>query len=360
MPNPLLTPYTGNPKDPGKPQDLPLADPDALKDPSHYQAPPELAAAVNVALELGLPLLLTGAPGCGKSRLADAVAYELGLRNEKGEYKAIRYTVKSDTESRDLFYHFDTLGRFRNANDGKSTVREAKEFMVYHGLGLALLRAKTQANRDKLKDRISGEQWQHLEQLPAQGERSVVLIDEIDKAPREVPNDLLTEIEDLVFRTPELGRMDEIQLEKEEKSNRPIVIITSNSERELPPAFLRRCIYFHVEPPPSKQDRPDAPVTIESIVEARLGEAFEQHDRYLQDALSLFRHLQSLDFQQKPSLAELLQWLLYLSRHLPAGRHARLKEHAHFKASLAILLKPHAEHERKLAAEAIQNWKPSD
>jgi MoxR-like ATPase len=300
-----------------------------------------------------LPLLLTGDPGCGKSRLADAVADELGF----GE--ALRYTVKSDAQGSDLFYRFDTLARFRNASDVREERREAREFVTYHGLGLALLRAKGKG--EALKKLMREEQWNGLK---IGGERSVVLIDEIDKAPREVPNDLLTEIEDLSFKVPELGWMNDIKLEKREQANRPIVIVTSNSERDLPPAFLRRCIYFHVELPPFRAELGDKkpigppPVTIEDIVDARLGKTFEAHDVYLRDALSLFRRLQNAPLAQKPSLAELLQWLLYLGRHLPE-RKTRLKDHAHFDAALGVLVKPHNRQERDRLAEELDAWKKS-
>jgi MoxR-like ATPase len=379
---PAPFPYTGNPKTrvdtPGKEKyrEVKTADSDALKDPSHYLASPELAAAVNVALELGLPLLLTGAPGCGKSRLADAVAYELGLNDDQGNPKALRYTVKSDTQGRDLFYNFDTLGRFRNANTANEERQLAKEFITYHGLGLALLRAK--GRREEFKNIMRLEQWQSLPLHEGEdhegkkvllGERSVVLIDEIDKAPREVPNDLLTEIEDLSFRIPELGhmrvpelshmcRMPEIKLDESEKINRPIIIITSNSERDLPPAFLRRCIYFHVEMPPFRAEQPDAPVTIEKIVQERLGEALKGHDHYLADALKLFRQFQTPDVRlmHKPSLAELLQWLLFLSRR-PPEKGTKLKDHGDFPASLGVLVKPRNDQERQVCEAVVNKWK---
>ena len=357
---PLPHTYTGDPKNKSdnKWRKINTVDTDALKDPRHYLAPPDLVAAVNVALELGLPLFLTGEPGCGKSRLADAVAYELDIKNDQGEYKALHYSVKSDTEGRDLFYHFDTLGRFRNAYDSSENKRSAKEFIFYHGLGLALLCAKRRERRKKFKDLISEQQWQNLEKLPEDGVRSVVLIDEIDKAPREVPNDLLTEIEDLSFRAPEIGRISEIKLEQDEQQNRPIIIITSNRERELPPAFMRRCIYYHVTLPPFKDEDSKARVTIEKIVSERLGEVFAKHDRFLKDALALFREFQEPGngLSHKPSLAELLQWLLYLSKHLIESDQG-LKEHPGFDASLGVLIKPKNSQETEANKEILKNWK---
>lgn len=264
--------YTGNPsrRDRDKRKPLPAVDPDAMKDPSGYLAPPGLVAAVNVALELGMPLLLTGEPGCDKSRLADSLAWELGLNG--GE--PLRFVVKSDTEGRDLFYRFDTVGRFHAAQH-EADRPEATRFISYNALGKAILHAKG-PERSKRLDLMTKAR---LYAIPPEGRRCVVLIDEIDKAPREIPNDILTEIEDLSFTVPELQQDAPICLDDDEQRNRPVVVITSNSERELPEAFLRHCIYYHIELPPFRQDLTgDEPqggdgeaVTVERIVEEGRG-----------------------------------------------------------------------------------------
>jgi MoxR-like ATPase len=330
-------------------KNLPVADIDQLKDPAHYLAPPGLAAAVNVALELGMPLLLTGDPGCGKSRLADSLAWELGFPGAR----ALRFVVTSETVKRDLFYEFDAVGRFRAARDSGETRHQARHFIKYNALGLAILRANGGGNA-RYKDLMREQDWQ---QLPQPGERSVVLIDEIDKAPREVPNDLLTQIEDLSFSVPELLYDGEIRLEDERM--RPVIVITSNSERDLPPAFLRRCIYYHVELPPfqsaDKAGKADAAaVTIERIVAERLGSRFSGRDRLLAEALDLFRHFRNSGLEQKPSLGELLAWLLYLGKRLPPAD--ALRSHPELQASLGILVKPHHEQERQRRDELFQEW----
>ena len=160
--------------------------------PEHYVAHEALIEAVNTALVLGQPLLLTGEPGCGKTGLGDFVAWKLGLQ------EAIRYQAKTDMQARDLFYTYDTLARFHAANMASrdKTFRiDANRYIHYQGLGLAIIRATPVGKYEDLLP----EHFNHSEQL-----RSVVLIDEVDKAPRDVPNDILNEVEELKFRIPEL------------------------------------------------------------------------------------------------------------------------------------------------------------
>jgi len=228
--------------------------------------------------------------------------------------------VKSDTQGKDLFYSFDTVGRF-HASQVKDADADPRQFLTFNALGKALLYAKT---ADYLTDTlgISVERIKH----PNTPRRSVVLIDEIDKAPRDVPNDLLAEIEEMRFRIPEIesvkGLEDlEIGLEKVEKHNRPIVVITSNSEKSLPDAFLRRCVYYHLSFPKFEIDLEAdesgdrGEVTVERIIEKRLGHRYQGKGAALvEDALSLFRFLRQpgRGLERPPSLAELLNWLDYL------------------------------------------------
>ena len=296
---------------------LPTVNPDGLRRPEGYRATPELAAAVDVALTLGMPLLLTGEPGSGKSGLAESLAWELGM----GE--VLRFPVKSDTESRDLFYRFDTVGRFHASQTLKQddAAADAARFIAFEALGRAILLAMPERAGHEL-----GLPKRALDH-PGEPRRSVVLIDEIDKAPRDVPNDILVEIEQMQFDIPELSGADgnsvRVKLHQDHNRHRPIVIFTSNSEKALPDPFLRRCVFHHLGFPPFEselkakgQDAEDR-ITVESIIYARLGSRFQGKgdiERRIEQAIGLFRHLrdQQTNLERLPTLAELLDWLDYL------------------------------------------------
>ena len=321
--------FHGRGKLPEKGRQLPVVDPSRTRGGEGYLASGDLAAAVDVAIILGMPLLLTGEPGSGKSRLADRVAAELHLR---GPWE---FPVKSETRGNDLFYAFDTVGRFHAANLAANPNLNApkgladidpRRFVTFNALGRAILQAK---KRDYCTATLGlPESMEVVRTHPGgQGARAVVLIDEIDKAPRDVPNDLLNEIESLSFRIPEFETADggevRVRLAEDELLNRPLVIITSNSERALPEAFLRRCVFHHVTLPPFDQDKEkqggDDP-SVEDIVASRLLNSHPNKPALLKDAIAFFRYLRSdaVHLSLPPSLAELLNWLeLLLMAHGP-------------------------------------------
>ncbi|MDJ0807624.1 MAG: MoxR family ATPase [Gammaproteobacteria bacterium] len=278
----------------------------------------DLRAAANTALVLGKPLLLTGEAGVGKSQFANWLAFELNKQQPLAWFK---FVVKSTTEARDLFYHYDALARFHEAQVHRTVYQvdspngiqqhsnvqsgfsshEAHRYISYNALGMAILfsMGKSAALNDKL---VTAEMQGLQQSLPEQPSRSVVLIDEIDKAPRDVPNDILDEIDNQQFTVRELGDLTA----KANPEFRPIIVITSNSEKDLPKPFLRRCVYYNMRFPDDDE--------LQRIVEQRVGARFANSRGLLGDCLRFFWFLRErAEIRRRPGLAELLDWVHELS-----------------------------------------------
>jgi len=256
----------------------------ALDDPAGYLADPSLSNAVNVALSLGQPLILTGEPGTGKTQLAASVAYEFNLPSP------LVFNVKTTSTARDLFYHYDAMRHFHDSHFGGNTLR-VDDYIKYEAFGLAILLAKDSAETDKLLPHS------HRGRGPT---RSVVLIDEIDKAPRDLPNDVLNEIEEMSFTVTETGRTFTA-----DARYRPILVLTSNSEKNLPDAFLRRCVFYHIPFPDENRLR--------KIIECRLPRDSAFSPQIIENAIKEFVRIRhTLDLKKRPATAELLGWVRIL------------------------------------------------
>jgi MoxR-like ATPase len=225
-----------------------------------YVATQDLQLAVNAAVTLQRPLLIKGEPGTGKTLLAEEVASALGM-------PLLRWHVKSTTKAQQGLYEYDAVSRLRDSQLGDERVHDIGNYIR------------------------KGTLWQAFE---AQ-QKCVLLIDEIDKADIEFPNDLLTELDKMEFDVYETGQR--IQAVK-----RPVVIITSNNEKELPDAFLRRCFFHYIAFP----DR----VTLQKIVAVHYPD-IEQ--RLVGEALEIFFALREVpNLKKKPSTSELIDWLKLL------------------------------------------------
>lgn len=225
-----------------------------------YIADKELMVAVNAAIRLERPLLVKGEPGTGKTELARQVAAALGL-------EMIEWTVKSTTRAQQGLYEYDAVSRLRDSQLGDPRVNEVSHYI----------------RRGKL--------WQAF----ASDRKVVLLIDEIDKADVEFPNDLLQELDRMEFHVYETGETVRAKV-------RPIVIITSNNEKELPDAFLRRCFFHYIRFPDAE--------TLSRIVEVHYP-GIKQ--RLVSAALTQFYEIREMPgLKKKPSTSEALDWIRLL------------------------------------------------
>ena len=230
-----------------------------------------LKNAVNVSITLERPLLVRGEPGTGKTLLAYSIASALNK-------ELICWNIKSTTKAAEGLYVYDTVQRLNDSRFGDRDVSDIKQYIKLGKLGQAFT-------------------------APVQ---VVLLIDEIDKADLEFPNDLLNELDEMSFYIPETS-------ETIKALQRPIVIITSNNEKELPDAFLRRCIFHYIEFPD--------PALMEEIVKVHFPNI---KNSLLQDALETFYTLRKIDdLRKKPSTSELIDWIQAL---LASGLDGKIKD----------------------------------
>lgn len=231
-----------------------------FKSTDNYIASNELTLAVNAAIALEKPLLIKGEPGTGKTQLAEELARSLNC-------KLYQWHIKSTTKAQQGLYEYDAVSRLRDSQLGDARVHDIGNYIV------------------------KGKLWQAFEE----DQRSILLIDEIDKADIEFPNDLLQELDKMEFYVYETQQVIKAK-------QRPIIIITSNNEKELPDAFLRRC-FFHYIKFPTKDE-------MAKIIDVHHPNVKQD---LLQQALEVFFDLRDVNgIKKKPSTSELIDWLKLL------------------------------------------------
>jgi MoxR-like ATPase len=289
-------------------------------DPEGYILQDDLRSAVEVAIALGQPLLLTGEPGTGKTLLASKIAHELSKAPDSTfRPKPLVFNTKTTSTARDLFYTYDAVSHFQTANIKRQDNEAAPgtaDFIELQALGRAIAGTNPGA--------VDTSQFKTA--LPEKPESAVVLVDEIDKAPRDFTNDILNEIEAYTFRIKE---QDNYEVSAG-SSEQVVVIMTSNSEKNLPDAFLRRCVFFHIEFP--KSDK------LLQIAQSQLSGSTGYTEEALKDLIRIFEQIRGAAVRKSPATAELIAWLriLELQKYMEQGRKKQQEMLLH---NLSVLVK---------------------
>ncbi|MBC7775716.1 MAG: AAA family ATPase [Phycisphaerae bacterium] len=312
-------------------------------EPEHYILDEPLQKAVEMALRFNQPLLLTGEPGTGKTQLAFKVAHQLHKQTEGNAEMCfaptpLRFNTKTTSQARDLFYIYDAIGHFQQANTrrtdaGKEEILPLANFIELQALGKAIALANP-----NLKEYRSKFKFDYPDDVKPSS--SVVLIDEVDKAPRDFTNDILNEIENREFFVKEqdnyhigldLGLKDD-KGKDTKNTQRILIIMTSNSEKNLPEAFLRRCVFYNIPTPKGEPLRK----ILKEHLSKKTGKAL---DANLKTITEEFEQLREKVTRKKPATAELVAVVKLLALEDKFFSEAIKDVKAEFRDNLSLLVK---------------------
>lgn len=272
-----------------------------------YDPEDDLVEAVNIAIFLNRPLLLRGKPGTGKSRLVESIAFE--FHQEKYKDYLFEWNIKSSSKAKDGLYEYDHLKRLQDAYIQGSDLNDHNKYINLGPLGKAFIQSSKAKGNKEQKDK----------------QRPIVLIDEIDKAEIDFPNDLLLEIEKKEFVIDELRGLEKVnptidanhgdgvhyRTQAQEDAS-PIIIITSNDERELSDAFLRRCVFHYIKE--QKEEKLIEIVTKHLEFDGKSSLNFPLND-FVYKFVKIQTEMKNLNFEKLPYTSEMLDWIRLLSTY---------------------------------------------
>lgn len=281
-----------------------------------YKLSKDQQDVIDMAMEMNKPLLLSGKPGTGKTQMAHSYIFQ----NDKGFQDVFQFNTKSTSVYKDLLYSYDAIEHFRDTqiSKDKETAKPAEDFIRLQALGKAIVLAKGLNHpifkKDKWKTILMNSfQKQNVDDVYKLNSKNLVLIDEIDKAPRDFPNDLLNELDNFEFSINEIDETISFRdSEDQDKLKNILILITSNNEKNLPDAFLRRCLFFHIEISEQKLKE----IILQKLQDLNIDlNTYKKDESWLNDRIQEIQKIYLENrIEKKPGAAECIEWAVWMSQ----------------------------------------------